>query len=66
MAGSMFGENSQTKELAEELLDSFNLDELLEMNDLSEVEVICLLLEWGYLGEPQRLIQLYERQEDYE
>lgn len=59
----MFGDNRGTYELIEELLSLHTLEELFEMNDLSEEDVLRILLEGGYLGEPERVLQAYE---DYE
>lgn len=59
----MFGDNRLTWDLADELLSMFTLDEILEMNDITETEVLKILLEGGCIGEPERVLQAYE---DYE
>lgn len=59
----MFGDNSLTSDLIEELLGLFTFEDLLELNDLSEEDVLRVLLEGGYIGEPERILQAYE---DYE
>lgn len=56
----MFGDNNTTHELIDELLSLFTLEEILEMNDLSEEEVLLILLEGGMIGEPERVLQAYE------
>lgn len=56
----MFGDNRLTKELISELLSEFSLEEIFEMNDITEDEVLLILLQGGHLGEPQFLIEKYE------
>lgn len=56
----MFGDNDTTRELAEFLLGLYTLEELLELNDLTEVEVLIRLLEDGFIAEPASIVQAYE------
>lgn len=62
----MFGDNENTHNLAEFLLDMYDLEDLLELNDLTEIEVVSYLLEVGLLGEPASVIQEYEDAETEE
>lgn len=62
----MFGDNENTHNLAEFLLDMYDLEDLLELNDLTEIEVVSYLLEAGLLGEPASVIQEYEDAETEE
>jgi hypothetical protein len=48
------------KTLAEVLLQSFDLSEILEMNDLTEEEVLSLLIDNGLISEPSRIVDDYE------
>lgn len=50
----MFGDSPTLGLRAEELLKDFTLEELLEMNNLTEQEVIELLLEAGLINDPER------------
>lgn len=52
------------KTIEEILLSNFSLDELLEMNDISEEEVINLLYDNGWLAEPENLIREFEFKDD--
>lgn len=56
----MFGENHVIANLAEELLRSFTLEELLEMNDLTEEFVVEYLIAGGQIAEPERIIARFE------
>lgn len=51
------------KSLAETLLEDFSLVELLEMNDLTEEEVLELLIEGGLIGQPERIVEQFEVEE---
>jgi hypothetical protein len=62
----MFGDNDNTHELADLLLDLYSLEELLELNDMTEIELVAHLLEAGLLGEPSSIIETYETQEEDE
>lgn len=62
----LFGDNENTHNLAEFLLDMYDLEDLLELNDLTEIEVVSYLLEAGLLGEPASVIQEYEDAETEE
>jgi len=43
--------------LEKQLLDEYSLEELLEMNNISDVELVSLLLKEGYLIYPQDKIE---------
>lgn len=49
-----------TKTLAEVLLQSFDLLEIMEMNDLTEEEVLDILIEGGYIDQPERIVREFE------
>lgn len=53
----MFGDDTWAEELAEEILLSFPLDEVLEMNDLTELETLVHLIEAGLISEPERIVR---------
>ncbi len=55
MGAEMYGEN-----LIDVLLSQFSFSELLELNDLTEEEVLRYLIDGGMIGEPQRLISEFE------
>lgn len=42
--------------LAERLLKDFTLEEIMEYNDLTEEDVLTVLVEGGYIGEPERIV----------
>lgn len=48
------------KALEDILLCNFTLEELLELNDITEEDVIRLLYEQGLIGEPEQLIRQFE------
>lgn len=50
--------------LEEILLANFSLDEILELNDLTEEDVIALLFENGLVKEPENLIREFENEDD--
>lgn len=56
----MFGENTNTYDLIEELLELFSLEEIFDINDLTSEDVLRILLEGGHLGEPSFILQKYE------
>lgn len=56
----MFGEDEYTTKLTEELLETFTLEEILELNDLTEHEVVAILIRGGHIGAPEHLIELFE------
>ena len=45
------------EDIAEDLLKDFSLQEVLEENDLSEIYVLALLLQYGLINEPERIIE---------
>lgn len=56
----MFGQSEDLADLADFLLSQFTLDELLEMNDLTELEVLQRLIEDGMIGEPEHVIEEFQ------
>lgn len=44
--------NNETYKLAEDLLETYYLEQLIELSNLSEVEVLAILLETGRLELP--------------
>lgn len=61
----MFGDKDYRSHV-EILLADFSFSDLLEMNDLTEEDVLDFLLEHGMLSEPQRLFQEYDEDDDYD
>lgn len=59
----MFGHENTTEDLIEFLLSQFDLEELLEMNDLSPEEVLLFLFEGGLIAEPEHIIERFEATE---
>lgn len=43
---------TETYKLAEDLLETYYLEQLIEISNLSEVEVLAILLETGFLELP--------------
>lgn len=60
MAVKLFGDNEKTWELARWLLEMFSLSDLLDMNDVTEEELVVKLLEDGIIAEPRSVIESYE------
>ena len=52
------------KTLEEILLCNFSLEELLELNDISEEEVIEVLFSLGMISEPEQIIRDFEVDKD--
>ena len=52
-ASEMFGDSQTLRDWAEELLKTFSLSELLELNNLETVEVLEILLEQGLISVPE-------------
>lgn len=50
----MFGDSEFEAEVAAELLSLFDFMEVLEMNDLSEQDVLEILIGGGYVTQPER------------
>lgn len=50
----MFGDTEIYDQIAERLLETYTLEEMLEMNDLTPEDVLSILIERGYIGEPSR------------
>jgi hypothetical protein len=57
MVADMYGEK-----LVDFLLTQFDLQELLEMNDLTDEEVLQMLIDGGKIGEPQRVLSEWEEE----
>jgi hypothetical protein len=57
MVADMYGER-----LVDFLLAQFDLQELLEMNDLTDEEVLQMLIDGGKIGEPQRVLSEWEEE----
>jgi len=53
----VFGDFSVYEEIAEALLSDFTLEELLELNNLTELEVLSILIEGGHVGQPERYFE---------
>lgn len=49
--------------LEKKILDEYSLEELLEMNNISDMDLVSFLLQHGYLIYPSDLIE-YENEED--
>ena len=47
-----FGHENTLEDIFEFLLEQFTLEEILEMNDLTETDVLLSLFEGGLLGQP--------------
>ena len=50
-------------DLSEALLLSFDLTDILEMNDLEEETVLSILIDMGRIKQPERLIKEFEELE---
>jgi hypothetical protein len=50
------------EKLVDFLLSQFELLELLEMNDLTDEEVLQMLIDGGKIGEPQRVLSEWEEE----
>ena len=48
------------RSIEEILLANFSLEEILELNDISEEEVIEILYENGWLTEPENIIRAFD------
>ncbi len=59
----MFGHENTAEDLIDFLLSQFDLSDLLEMNDLSEYDVLLLLFEGGLIAEPEHIIERFEATE---
>lgn len=59
----MFADTEIFNDISEELLSLFDMEEILEMNNLTNHEVICILLEGGHLGYPRDIIDGLQEQE---
>lgn len=52
----MFGDHSYARDKAQELLDLYYLEEVLELNDLTDHEVLELLITRGLIRYPETLM----------
>lgn len=50
--------------LAEVLLKDFTLSEILEMNNLTEEDVLQILVEGGLIDQPERVVAEFEAEEE--
>lgn len=50
--------------IEEILLANFTLEEILELNDISEEEVVNLLYDNGWLNEPENVLREFELDEE--
>ena len=55
MVIKMYGKDNSLEDILEFLLEQFTLEELLEMNDITELEVLEILYHEGFLTEPERV-----------
>jgi hypothetical protein len=53
----MYGKDNDLDDLLEFLLEQFTLEEILEINDLTEREVLLILFREGLLVEPERVFK---------
>lgn len=51
----MYGKENTLDDIFEFLLEQFTLEEILELNDITEAEVLEMLFEKGLLTEPERV-----------
>lgn len=58
----MLGERNVWLAVAEELLDLYSLEELLEINDVEETEAVEYLLRIGRLVYPESVIRQVEKE----
>lgn len=56
----MFGDSDFEERLAEALLSDFDFLEILELNDLSDQEVLEILIRGGYISQPENYISQIE------
>lgn len=52
----MFGDDETIIAIAEEMLSDIELADILEMNDLTDLEVLTILISGGYIGQPERYL----------
>lgn len=50
---------SNIERIAEALLHTLSLEDILEMNDIEEVTVLGILLDLGRISQPEHLIEEY-------
>jgi beta-N-acetylglucosaminidase len=53
----MYGKDNTLEEKLEFLLEQFTFEEVLEMNDISESEILKLLFHEGLLHQPERMFE---------
>ena len=61
MGETMYGKDNSLNDVLEFLLEQFTLEEILEMNDLTQIEILNILFDEGLLFQPERV---FERLED--
>lgn len=62
----MFGDYNTLERIAEEMLKDIELTEILEMNNLTELEALTILLEGGHIGQPERYFARLEVEDEDE
>lgn len=56
----MFGDDNYLSDIAEALLKEYSIEELLELNNLTEEEVLEILIEGGHIGYPRTFFERLE------
>lgn len=56
----MFRDDTLAEEIAEDMLADYELSEILEMNDLTDVETLSILIQRGFIGFPERYLDRLE------
>lgn len=51
----MFGDDLEFDEVVAELLEEFSLEDILEMNDLTDAAALIILIRGGHISEPERI-----------
>lgn len=52
----MFGDTDIYEDIAEFLLEMYDLEDILEMNNLTDVDALALLIEGGSIGHPRAVL----------
>jgi hypothetical protein len=60
MAEKMFGDDKYILTLSEQILLDFTLEEILIMNDLTDDQVLAILIDGGLVGEPKSMFEKFE------
>lgn len=59
----MFGDTEVFTEIAERLLEMYDLEDILEMNNLTSEDALAILIEGGFIGHPESIIRELEQEE---